>query len=96
MKDEVDNYFSYIRKNNKNYFKFKQFSQIKKIQDKLIDKLEGAIRVWFENMNRFPIGKKGERYDYEHITHIFACYLVDIFDSAETKTNFSCVNSKNP
>ena len=54
--DKVDDYFSYIRNNNKNYFKFKEFSQIQTFGDKLIAKPDGYIHIWFENINRLPLG----------------------------------------
>ena len=95
MMDEVDSYFNYVMKNNKKYFKFKQFSQIETFGDKLVDKPEGVIRIWFENVNGLPIGNRGEKHDYRHLTHIFNRCSIDIFGAAETKTNFSCVDSKN-
>ena len=56
MVDKVDDYFSYIRNNNKNYFKFKEFSQIQTFGDKLIAKPDSYIHIWFENINRLPLG----------------------------------------
>ena len=94
VEGELDNYFNYIRKNNKKYFKFKKFSQIETFGDNLTDKPEGVLRVWFENVNGLPIGRKGEKYDYRHLNHIFARCSIDIFGGVETKVNFTCVGSK--
>ena len=41
-----------------------------------------------------PIRRKGEKYDYCHLNHIFARCSIDIFGGVETKVNFTCVGLK--
>ena len=90
--EEMD-YLNFIRNNKKGYFKFKQFSQINTFGDKIMNKKDGMIRVMFENVNGFPVGSLGDKYDYKHLSHLFKRCSIDIFGAAETQINYVLATS---
>ena len=92
--DHITAYLNYIRNNNRAYFKFKSFSQIQTIGDKLMSKKDGYVCVIFENVNGLPVGSLGEKYDYTHLNHLFQRCSIDIFGAAETQINFALVSSE--